>query len=80
MKIADTVLEEMVKGGLLASSGATVEQIKQIVETVKGCDEATVILRKNGKAVGVLVVADDGAEGAAQRGHEALAQLQRSFN
>jgi hypothetical protein len=76
MKISDEIIDEMIRAGMVKAFGGTGEDISRVVATVKDCDEATVILRRSGKAVGVLVVADSDHEGATKRGQEVLAQLQ----
>jgi len=76
MRFSDEAIDAMIKAGLITAFGGTGDNVNQVVATVGQCDEVTAILRRNGKAVGVLVVADDAVEGAADRGQEVLKSLQ----
>lgn len=78
MKFNDQILEAMLKAGLATAFGGTGDEVKKVITTVAGCDEAHVILRSAGKNVGVLVVADDSANEAdvRARGQELLSTLQ----
>ena len=73
MKVTDEIIDAMIRAGMVKAFGGTEDEVTKVITTVEDCDEATVILRKNGRAVGVLVVADDSAtEGARSRGQQVL--------
>lgn len=73
MKIRDEIIDAMIRAGMVKAFGGSDDEITRVVTTVNDCDEATVILRKNGRAVGVLVVADDSvADEARGRGTQVL--------
>lgn len=79
MKFNDQILDAMLKAGLTTAFGGTGDEVTKVVTTVGGCDEANVILRRGGKDVGVLVIADDSvvdADEARARAQRILSNLQ----
>lgn len=78
MKFNDQILDAMLKAGLTTAFGGTGDEVTKVVTTVGSCDEANVILRREGKNVGVLVIAEDSvdAEAATKRGQDLLSTLQ----
>lgn len=76
MKLSDEIIEAMIEAGLVKAIGGQGDEVKRVIATVGSCDEATVILRRGGKDIGVLVMADDSVEGAQARGEATLSHLQ----
>lgn len=70
-------LQNLLNSGRVKAVGGSGE-LTSVLETISGCDEAIVHLRKNGQNVGVLVYATKTEDAAIDRACDALDAMSRA--